>query len=87
MESRAQRQIFGDPRCCFWEANACALLEGQVHTADLFLEKPLLCDFQAAWGWGAEGTEPRLFPAAPGVGWGELAAGHTKGKPGRAHLL
>ena len=76
-----QRQIFGVPRFCFREANACALIEGQVHTAKLFLEKPPLGDFQAAWGCRAEGTKRRLFPVAPpaGVGWGELAGTSHKG--------
>ena len=82
MESLSQRQIFGVPRFCFREANACALIEGQVHTANLFLEKPFFGDFQAAWGWRVEGTEQRLFPGAPpaGVGWGELAGTSHKRK-------
>lgn len=82
MESPAQRQIFGDPRCCFREANACALLEGQVHTANLFLEKPPLCDFQAAWGWGAEGTEyPESFvPSGTGSWVGGACSTSHKGE-------
>lgn len=53
-----------------------------MHTANLFLEKPLLGDSQAAWGWRVEGTEQRLFPGAPqaGVGWGELAGTSHKRK-------